>query len=113
MESIFNVLGLGTLEFISAATFLTIIIVEVLKKMISKTFPTQILTLIVALIVAVIIPILAPDAAVSVTSVITSILNGFVIAFISMNGFDSMESIWKRLTVGKKDEEGEGEDETD
>lgn len=107
MEPIFNILGLGTLEFISAMTFLTIIIVEVLKKMISKTFPTQILTLIVALLVAVIIPILAPDATISVTSVITSILNGFVIAFISMNGFDSMKSIWKRLVAGKE----EGEDE--
>lgn len=108
MENIFTILGLGTLEFISAMTFLTIIIVEVLKKIIPEKFPTRILTLIIAEIVAIVIPILNPNVDVSVISVITSVLNGFVIAFISMNGFDSLKKIWERLfTIENK---GEGND---
>lgn len=106
MEKVFEILGLGTLELISALTFLTIIIVEVLKKIIPKKFPTRILTLIVAEFVAVIVPILNPNVDISVISVISSLFNGFIIAFISMNGFDSMSNIWKRL-IGQEDK---GED---
>jgi Mg2+/Co2+ transporter CorB len=107
MENIFEVLGLGTLEFISAMTFLTIIMVEVLKKIIPDKFPTRILTLIVAEIVAIVIPILNPAIDISVISIITSILNGFVIAFISMNGFDSLKGIWQRLIKADEGEDDE------
>lgn len=104
MESIFAALGLGTLGSISAMAFLTMIIVEVMKNVVPKKFPTQILTLIIALIIAVIIPFLAPGVVISFATIAASVLNGFIIAFISMNGFDSLKKIWERV-IGKEDEE--------
>ena len=109
MESIFAALGLGTLGSISAMAFLTMIIVEVMKNVIPKKFPTQILTLIIALIIAVIIPFLAPGVVISFATIAASVLNGFIIAFISMNGFDSLKKIWERMSGNKEnggDEDG-------
>lgn len=106
MESIFAALGLGTLGSISAMAFLTMIIVEVMKNVVPKKFPTQILTLIIALIIAVIIPFLAPGVVISFATIAASVLNGFIIAFISMNGFDSLKKIWVRI-AGKEDEEND------
>ena len=105
MESIFAALGLGTLGSISAMAFLTMIIVEVMKNVVPKKFPTQILTLIIALIIAVIIPFLAPGVVISFATIVASVLNGFIIAFISMNGFDSLKKIWERVIGNKEDEE--------
>ena len=103
MENIFTVLGLGTLSSISAMAFLTMIVVEVMKNIVPKSFPTQILTLIIALIIAITIPFLAPGVVISFASIASGILNGFIIAFISMNGFDSLKKIWDRA-FGKGDE---------
>lgn len=108
MGSIFAALGLGTLGSISAMAFLTMIIVEVMKNVVPKKFPTQILTLIIALIIAVIIPFLAPGVVISFATIAASVLNGFIIAFISMNGFDSLKKIWERV-IGKKEDEENGE----
>ena len=101
--NIFTALGLGALSSLSIMAFLTILIVEVLKNVVPKKFPTQILTIIVAIIVAVIIPLLAPGAVVTFATIAAGILNGFIVAFISMNGFDSLKDIWER--VKGKDEE--------
>lgn len=109
MESIFAALGLGTLGSISAMAFLTMIIVEVMKNVVPKKFPTQILTLIVALIIAIIIPFLAPGIVISFATIAASVLNGFIIAFISMNGFDSLKKIWQRMS-GNQDDGGDEDD---
>ena len=107
MENIFAALGLGTLGSISSMAFLTMIIVEVLKNIIPKKFPTQILVLIVALIIAIIVPFLAPGVVISFATIASSILNGFIIAFISMNGFDSLKKMWERITKGEVENDGE------
>lgn len=107
-ESIFTILGLGTLSELSIMAFLTMLIVETLKQAIPKKFPTSFLTLIVALIIAIVIPLLVPGVAITITSVLTSILNGFVVAFISMNGFDSLKTLWDRVKQTDKEEDNEG-----
>ena len=106
-ENIFTTLGLGAFSQLSIMAFLTLIVVQVLKQVVPKNFPTQLLTIIVALIIAIVIPLVAPAATISVVGIITSIFNGFIVAFISMNGYDSLKSIWQRVV--KTDEEGEDE----
>ena len=102
--NIFTALGLGTLSALSVMAFLTMIVVEVLKQIVPKKFPTKALTVIVALLIAVIVPLLAPGAVVSFAFIATNVLNGFIVAFISMNGFDSLKDIWERVK-GKDDGE--------
>lgn len=106
-EGILTVLGLGTLSQLSVMAFLTLIVVQTLKQVVPQKFPTQLLTIIVALIVAILLPMVIPGAVISVVSVIASIFNGLVVAFISMNGFDSLKDIWNRI----KDDKGNGGDE--
>jgi hypothetical protein len=45
-----------------------------------------------------------PGAVITVASVIAGIFNGLVVAFISMNGFDSLKDIWNRIKIGKEDD---------
>lgn len=104
-EGILTVLGLGTLGQLSVMSFLTLLVVQTLKQIVPKKFPTQLLTVIVALLIAIILPMVIPGAVITVASVITSIFNGFVIAFISMNGFDSLKDIWDRVKSNKEDDE--------
>jgi len=54
-----------------------------------------------AIIVAVVITVLASVMVygVIVKAFAIGIISGFVVAFISMEGFDSLKSIWNRFTV--------------
>lgn len=103
-EGILTVLGLGTLSQLSLMAFLTLLVVQTLKQVVPKKFPTQLLTIIVALVIAILLPMVLPGAVITVASVIAGIFNGLIVAFISMNGFDSLKDIWNRIKNGKEDD---------
>ena len=90
--SIFGLVGI-----LAAATA---IIVEVLKAVIPKSFPTKALTMIVSFIVVLGYTIIF--GTITVPSIIFAIFGGFVISFISMFGFDSFKEIVNRFTSGEK-----------
>ena len=95
MENMLMTLGLGSLSYLGILAFLTMILVEDLKQIVSKSFPTQLLTIIVSLVLSILLPIFC--GTLTFASLGTSILNGFIAAFISMNGFDSLKNIWEKL----------------
>lgn len=87
---------LGLVGILAAATA---IIVEVLKAVLPKSFPTKILAMIVSFIVVLAYTIMF--GTITVTSIIMAIFGGFVVAFISMFGFDQFKEIINRFTGGE------------
>ena len=99
LETLFG-LSIGiTLADVCALTALTTVIVEVLKNTLPKNFPTKALTVIIALAITLTLGITSFGCAASTILICT--LTGFIVAFISMNGFDSLKEIWKRFSVDK------------
>ena len=90
-----NLSGIG-LQDLSILATITTVLVQFLKQIVPKKFPTQILTLIVGIITTVIY--VAVVAGFSATTVISAILMGCITAFISMNGFDALKDIWSRVS---------------
>lgn len=86
---------------LAPSVLLTLIIVEQLKLFLPKKIPTKLLTLIIALIISIVLPIYTCPK--DQYNLLNNIFNGFIVSFISMNGFDSLKSIWTRLT-GEQDE---------
>lgn len=76
---------------------LVTIIVEVLKSIVPKEFPTQILATITSLIASVFMTI--SFCGLSLTSVTIGMILGFIVAFVSMKGFDSLKEILTRFTL--------------
>ena len=108
-----NILGLATgatLTDLGALAAITSIIVQVLKQILPKSFPTKALTIIVAVVVSIVAALLCYGVILKAFGV--GILLGFVTAFVAMNGFDSLKSIWERFTNPKieevEEESGEG-----
>lgn len=116
-----KILGLGTgitLTDLGALAALTTIIVQVLKNILPKKIPTQLVTIIVGLALSIctaLVYFASPLEAVGIGVVI-----GLVTAFASMNGFDALKNIWLRFNPtepedsGNEDplaEEAEGEEE--
>ena len=116
-----KILGLGTgvtLTDLGALAALTTIIVQVLKNLLPKKIPTQVVAVVVALALSIctaLVYFASPLEAVGVGIVI-----GLVTAFASMNGFDALKNIWERFNPvsledgGNKDplaEDAEGEEE--
>lgn len=98
MNSVLDVGNLGML------TVVTTIIVEVLKTILPQKIPTQIVTLIVSIIVNILFVVIS--GVVTFKVIILSIFSGFVVAFISMNGFDSLKEIINRFTGSDKNDSG-------
>lgn len=97
-----KILGIATgasLADLGALTAITAIIVEVLKKILPKSFPTQALTIIVAIIVTLAASMICYGVTLKIIG--AGIVGGFVVAFVAMNGFDSLKNIWNRFTVGQ------------
>lgn len=95
-----KILGMSvntTLTDLGALAALTSIIVQVLKKIIPSKFPTQALAIIVALFVTTLASVMYYGVMLSSFGI--GILSGFVVAFIAMEGFDSLKSIWTRFTI--------------
>lgn len=109
LETLFG-LSIGiTLADVCALTALTTVIVEVLKNALPKKFPTKALTVVIALAITITLGITSFGYAAS--TIILCALAGFIVAFISMNGFDSLKEIWKRFSVDKIAESLMSEDE--
>lgn len=90
-----NLSGIG-LQDLSILATITTVLVQFLKQIVPKKFPTQILTLIVGIITTVIYVIVI--AGFSAAMLISAVLMGCITAFISMNGFDALRDIWKRVS---------------
>lgn len=88
---------LGLVGILAAATA---IIVEVLKAVLPKSFPTKALTMIVSFVVVLVYTFVF--GTITATSIIMAIFGGFVVSFISMFGFDQFKEIINRFTGGEK-----------
>lgn len=99
-----NFFGVNSLQDLSILAAITAIVVELIKDLVPKQIPTKLVAIIVGIIVSLIFFITFQGFAAAV--VIKGILSGFVVSFISMNGFDSIKEIWKR--VSKKEDDVDG-----
>ena len=97
LETLFGISIGITLSDLGVLTALTTVLVEVLKTILPKKFPTKALTIIVGLTLTLVLVILGFGA--GVTNIVIGTLAGLVVAFISMNGFDALRDIWKRFTI--------------
>ena len=94
-----SVLGIaGTLAAINT------IIVEVLKNILPKKVPTKLVAMISAMFV--VLGYVFIFGKISPQNIALGILGGFVVAFISMFGFDSLKDVFNRFKV-KEDDGGE------
>lgn len=87
---------LGLVGILAAATA---IIVEVLKAVLPKSFPTKALAMIVSFVVVLAYTFMF--GTITFTSIIMAIFGGFVVSFISMFGFDQFKEIINRFTGGE------------
>ena len=97
MTSLFNFNTNFSITDLGILTALVTIIVEVLKQIVPKKFPTQILTLIISLILTIGTTVFygSPTA----DNVFVGTLFGFIIAFISMKGFDELKEVFERFNL--------------
>lgn len=102
-DTLLNANAGSTLGLAGTLTAINIIVVEVLKAILPKKIPTKIVTIISAMVIA--ISYMFIFDAISLQNGFIGIVSGFVIAFISMYGFDSLKDILNRFKV--KDEGGE------
>lgn len=91
-----NSSSIGLVGILAAATA---IIVEVLKAVLPKSFPTKILAMIVSFVV--VLGYTFVFETISIASIILAIFDGFVVSFISMFGFDQFKEIINRFTGGE------------
>lgn len=89
-------------EGLGISIFLTSIIVEILKRVLPKSIPTQILTLIVSMLVCFSFSIVEGDL--TLNTVIPNFFNGFINAYGSMYGYDTIKDLWNRLNSSGGDE---------
>lgn len=105
LEEIFGASINNVFGQLASLSFLVSIIVEILKQIVPKKCPKQLLTIIVSIIVTIFVVILCQGF--SVNGIITSVLTGFVVSYISMNGFDTFRNIYgKIMSKDKTDSDG-------
>lgn len=109
LESILGVSTDTTISDLGALAALTTLIVQILKKKLPSSFPTKILTIIVAIVISFIASLLYCGTLLK--AIVMGILMGTVVAYVAMNGFDSVKSIWNRFQ--NNGTSTEDEDETD
>lgn len=97
LEKILGISMNTTVADLAALAALTSIIVQVLKKIIPSKFPTQALVIIVALFITTLASVMVYGVLLKAFAV--GLISGFVVAFISMEGFDSLRNIWTRFTL--------------
>ena len=96
LEKILGISMNTTVADLAALAALTSIIVQVLKKIIPSKFPTQALVIIVALFITILASVMVYG--VLFKTFVIGLISGFVVAFISMEGFDSLKNIWTKFT---------------
>lgn len=97
LEKILGITMNTTITDLGALAALTSIIVQVLKKIVPSKFPTQALVIIVALFITTLASVMFYGVMLKAIGV--GLISGFVVAFISMEGFDSLRNIWTRFTL--------------
>lgn len=97
LEKILGITMSTTITDLGALAALTSIIVQVLKKIVPSKFPTQALVIIVALFVTTLASVMFYGVMLKAIGV--GLISGFVVAFIAMEGFDSLKNIWTRFTL--------------
>ena len=97
LEKILGITMNTTITDLGALAALTSIIVQVLKKIVPSKFPTQALVIIVALFMTTLASVMFYGVMLKAIGV--GLISGFVVAFISMEGFDSLRNIWTRFTL--------------
>ena len=102
MEVLAALRGGSALGLIGLLATATAIIVEVLKAVVPKSFPTKVLAMIVSFVVVLGYTIVF--GTITVSSIILAIFGGFVVSFISMFGFDSFKEIVNRFAGGEKND---------
>lgn len=93
LENFFNT---GNLASLGALAALTAILVQFFKGLIPKKIPTKLVALFFGIGLTLFIGL---GNEFSVNKIIECILTGCVVAFISMNGFDSLKEIWQRFNL--------------
>lgn len=88
-----------TLGVLGALSALTNIIVELVKGYLPKV-PTKIVTLIVSIIVCLVYAIM--EMGFVAPALVFGIFGGFVVAYIAMNGFDTLRDITNRFKLEDK-----------
>ena len=109
LEKILGISMNTTVADLAALAALTSIIVQVLKKIIPSKFPTQALVIIVALFITILASVMVYG--VLFKTFVIGLISGFVVAFISMEGFDSLKNIWTKFTSKPTIEENSIEEE--
>ena len=103
----FEMLGVSVstvLGGLGALATLVSVIVQMLKDVLPEKFPTKLLTLIVAVIVCILFVFIFYEA--SLKAFVLSVFMGFITAYTSMNGFDTLKDIWDRFQFTDKNDSG-------
>lgn len=100
-----NILGITTgasLTDLGILAAITTVVVQVLKQIVSKDFPTKALTVIVSMVLSFSASLVCYGY--TLKTLLVGVVIGFLTAFVAMNGFDSLKSIWDRFNPNKPEE---------
>lgn len=106
LEQILGLTTGATLTDLGVLAAITTVVVQVLKQVLPKSFPTKALTIITGIIISLTAALICYGFALK--SIGIGIIIGFITAFVAMNGFDSLRDIWSRFTIKEEDSGGEG-----
>lgn len=98
LETLFGIESNSAITILGVLSFASSVIVEVLKNVLPKKFPTKLLTIIVSLLISIVFVL--GFVGISFKLVIGAIFMGFVVAFVSMNGFDTFKDLKNRFVKG-------------
>lgn len=107
MEILTTLMGGTILASAGGLAAMVAVIVQVLKNLLPKGFPTKYLTMIVSLFV--VFGFIAVTSTFTAPTIIGGIFSSFIISFISMFGFDTFKELVERTEMkGSGDDEGDG-----
>lgn len=98
LQDIFGGMGIDQASTLSA---MVIIIVQVLKAILPKKFPTQFLAIIVSFIVCYGFLFLSGQTAIN--DCVLGVFESFTVAFLSMFGHDTLKDVISRIPTGGDD----------
>ena len=78
------------------------IIVQMIKGFIPKKIPTQVITILISLVVCIAFVFIFWE--IGVKTLVIGIFMTPIVAFTSMNGFDTLKKIWSRFQIGEIEE---------
>lgn len=96
------------LGILGALSLVVNIMVEILKKFLPKKVPTQLVAIIVSLITC--IAFIFVFCEIGIKTIIIGIFMSPVVAYISMNGFDTFSKLWLRFQPKEIEEEKEDDE---